>query len=109
MFLIGVRLFLRIDEIMDLGLFSVTEENTIHNNDGTIAGLFVQMLDKTEIKKLAPVTMILWAMPTNPWSFTVKHLLLIMRIVGHNSGYFSINKETRICFSTSTNDANVRG
>ena len=64
MALIGVHLFLRGDEIMDLGFFSLMEEKTINNNDGTIAGLFVQNLGKTEKQKsLPPVTIMLWLFP----------------------------------------------
>ena len=48
--LFGVHLFLRGNEIMDLGLLSLMEENTICDNYGTIAGLFVQILGKTEKK-----------------------------------------------------------
>ena len=44
------------------------EDNATHNNDGKIAGLFVKILGKTEKKqkRLSHVTMMLWAMPTNP-------------------------------------------
>ena len=67
MVLFGVHLFLRGDEIMDLGFFSLIEENTICNNNGMIAGLFVQILGKTEKQKSLPsVTMMLWTMPTHP-------------------------------------------
>ena len=77
MVLIGVHLFLRGDEVMDLGFFILIEENAIHNNDGTIAGLFLQILGKTEKQKSSPpITMMLGAMPTYPWLFPVKHLLL---------------------------------
>ena len=51
MVLIGMYIFLRGDEIMRLGFFSMIEEKTICNNDGTIAGLFVHVLGKTEKTK----------------------------------------------------------
>ena len=89
MVLFGVHLFLRGNEIMDLGFFSIINDNTIYNNDGTIDGLFVQIFGKTEkAKNLPPVTMILWAIPTHLWLCPIKYLLLLVRIVGHSSGYF---------------------
>ena len=48
MVLIGVRLFLRYEEIIDLRFFILMKENAIYDKDGTIAGLFVQILGKTE-------------------------------------------------------------
>ena len=46
-----MHLFLRDDEIINLGFFSLIEDNTICNKDGTIAGLLVNILGKTEKQK----------------------------------------------------------
>ena len=51
MTLIGMHLFLRGNEIMDLGFFSLMEENTIYDEDGMIAGLLVQILGKNKKTK----------------------------------------------------------
>ena len=107
MTLFGVCLFLRGDETMNLGFFSLIEENAICNNNGMIAGLFAHILGKTEKQQfLPPVTMMLWAMPTHPWSCPVKHLLLLVLIGGHNNGCFFVNNDTMMNIGTSTNNSN---
>ena len=60
MVLFCMHLFLNGDEIMDLGFFILMEENAIHNNNGTISGLFVQILGKNKKQKsFHTVTMML--------------------------------------------------
>ena len=106
MILFVTRLFLRGDEIMDLGFFSLMEEHDICNKDGTTSGLFVQILGKTEKQKtLPPVTMMLWAMPTHPWLCPLKRSMLLVRIVCHKSSNFFINNDTMISLSASTNES----
>ena len=105
MVLIFVHVFLSGVEIMDLGFFSLMEENAIHSEDRTIAGLFVQNLGKSEKQKsLTPVTIKLGAMPTHHWLYPVKKLLLV-RIFGHNSGHFFMNNDTIIGFSACTDES----
>ena len=79
MVLFGAHLHLRGDKIMDLGFFILMVENIICNSNVTIAGLFVQILGKTEKQiSLPPMAMALWAIPTHPWLFPVKYFLLLV-------------------------------
>ena len=54
MVLFGAYLFLRGDEIVDLGFFSLINERKIHNNNSTIAELLVQTKRKQNSCLLPP-------------------------------------------------------
>ena len=87
MVLISVHLFLRGDETVDVGFFSIVADLCTYNDNGTISSLMVEIYGKIEKKNKKPVMLVLYTCNSHPWLCPVRFLLLHVRVVGHQSGY----------------------
>ena len=69
----------------------------MHDDLGFVDGLLAQVIGKTEkAKKLPPGTISSWSFKAHPWLCPTRHLLILIRIVGHVSVYFLMNHENLV-------------
>lgn len=87
MVLISINLFLRGDETIVMGHFSIISHLTTYNDDGTISSLMLEIYGKIEKKTKKPVMLVLCTNDTHSWLCPMRFLMLFARIVGHRSGY----------------------
>ena len=82
---------------MDLRFLSMLPQWTVHDDLGFVDGLLAQVIGKTEkAKKLPPGTISSWSFKAHPWLCPTRHLLILIRIVGHVSVYFLMNHENLV-------------
>ena len=80
--------FLRGDETVDLGFFSVIEHLTTCNDNGTTAILMIEVHGIIENKNKKPMMLVLHANHTHSWLDPIRFIILLSRIVGHLSDFW---------------------
>ena len=84
MILIGIRLFLRSDELLNLQFNHVVQKLTVINDQKGVQALAFVVKGKCDKKQ---VTLMVWANDAHPDICPVRHLLLYIALSGRTHGY----------------------